>query len=116
MVEFMFCKIFLLIFPISLLLGLIRRQEGLFLKLFFWSFRVMNASVFAGTSILSPIPNSEAIFLSDFIRIFSLSLLVFLYYFCMFSFNNLSYKFPLYSSYLSYQLEQKVWGLFCKES
>ena len=51
-------RILLLILPISDLVGLISRQVGLLAKFGLWSLRVMNASLLAVLSTLSPIPVS----------------------------------------------------------
>ena len=56
-------RISLLTFPISDLVGLIRRQVGLLAKFGLWSFSVINASLLAVVSTLSSIPSLEAIFL-----------------------------------------------------
>ena len=53
----------LLILPISDLVGLIRRQAGLFVKFVLLSLSVMNASLLAVESTLSSIPSFAAMIL-----------------------------------------------------
>ena len=55
-------RIFLLILPISVLVGLISPQVGLLAKFGLWSLRVMNASLLAVLSTLS-IPSFVVMFL-----------------------------------------------------
>ena len=63
--ELMLSRVDLLIFPISLFDGLMRRQVGLERKFSLWSFMVMNASGFARMSTRSSIPNSVVIVLAS---------------------------------------------------
>ena len=58
-------RICLLILPISGLVGLIRRHDGLLQKLGLWSFKVTNASLLAVDSTLSSIPNLAVMLLSS---------------------------------------------------
>ena len=58
-------RICLLILPISGLVGLIRRHDGLLRKLGLLSLKVMNASLLAVDSTLSSISNLAAMLLSS---------------------------------------------------
>ena len=76
----MMSKVDLILFPISLFEGLMRRPLGFEWKFSLWSFRVMDASDFANDSMRSFSPRFEAIdSASLFIWLYKWSLAFFVY-------------------------------------
>ena len=77
-VVLMFSSICLLMRPISLFAGLMRRHVGLFSKLSLWSFEVMKACRSAMHSALSSMWRLVAMFLASLLMLWMMLVLAFL--------------------------------------